>query len=138
MDLDMIRIGERIKNRRLELNLTQMDIKEKVGISSGNISDIERGNRIPSANNLYLLSVILECSMEYILTGESPKSESPILSDIGDSSRELLSIYNDLSEDDQEEVLMIAKMKHNRAQKERKKDVKSYLSGSGNSTIETA
>lgn len=41
MDLNMQTIGERIKRRRLELNLTQTQIKDAVGTSSGNLSEIE-------------------------------------------------------------------------------------------------
>lgn len=47
MELDIQSIGKRIKKRRKELHLTQTEIKEKTGISSGNMSDIERGNRLP-------------------------------------------------------------------------------------------
>ena len=49
MELDTLEIGKRIRERRKELHLTQLDIKEKTGISSGNMSDIERGNRLPAA-----------------------------------------------------------------------------------------
>ena len=35
MELDTLEIGKRIKERRKELCLTQLDIKEKTGISSG-------------------------------------------------------------------------------------------------------
>lgn len=52
MELDIQSIGKRIKKRRKELHLTQTEIKEKTGISSGNMSDIERGNRIPAATTL--------------------------------------------------------------------------------------
>ena len=45
MELDIQSIGTRIKERRKELKLTQLEIKERAGISSGNMSDIERGNR---------------------------------------------------------------------------------------------
>lgn len=48
MELDTLEIGKRIRERRKELHLTQLDIKEKTGISSGNMSDIERGNRLPA------------------------------------------------------------------------------------------
>ena len=43
MDISMTSIGERIKNRRLELGLTQTDIYQACGISSGALSKIENG-----------------------------------------------------------------------------------------------
>ena len=56
MELDMTTVGNRIKKRRKALHLTQMEIKEKTGISSGNMSEIEQGNRLPAAATLVLLS----------------------------------------------------------------------------------
>ena len=40
MEADTTAIGTRIKTRRKELGLTQLDIKAAAGISSGNLSDI--------------------------------------------------------------------------------------------------
>ena len=48
MNLNMISIGERIKHRRKELNLSQIDIYEKCDIKSGSLSKIENGKTIPS------------------------------------------------------------------------------------------
>ena len=85
MELDIQSIGKRIKKRRKELHLTQTEIKEKTGISSGNMSDIERGNRLPAATTLAQLSEILDCSIDWILTGKSPLSENLIFPDIGEN-----------------------------------------------------
>lgn len=111
MELDMITIGNRIKERRKELNLTQLDIKEKVGISSGNISDIERGNRLPAATTLVQLAQVLDCSIDYILTGVSPKSDNSDLYPVEESAQKLLRLFYVLSDEDQEELIMIAQMK---------------------------
>ncbi|WP_416861709.1 helix-turn-helix domain-containing protein [Helicobacter ganmani] len=93
MELDTQTIGKRIKERRKTLGLTQLDIKTKVGISSGNISDIERGNRLPAATTLVQLAQVLECSIDYILTGVSPDSEIVAYSDIGESAQKLLNFF---------------------------------------------
>ena len=64
MELDPLSIGIRIKDRRNELHLTQTDIKSKVGISSGNMSDIERGNRFGTLGfftcNFWYSGIILQ------------------------------------------------------------------------------
>lgn len=60
-------IGARIKQRRKELGLTQLQIYENTGISSGNLSDIEHGNKLPSTPTLISLSTILNCSINWIL-----------------------------------------------------------------------
>ncbi len=134
MQLDMKTIGNRIKERRKELNLTQLDIKSRVGISSGNISDIERGNRLPAASTLVQLAEVLECSVDYILTGVSPLSEISLLSVQGESAKKLVNLFLTLSPEDQDELIMIAQMKADKGKRER--DARS--SHSENAKSETA
>lgn len=110
-------IGSRIKKRRKELNLTQLQIKEETGISSGNLSDIENGNKLPSTKALLSLSKILDCSTDWILKGETPKRENDFL--LNGRGKEMINLFVKLSEDDQEELLMIAQVKYDR-QKEKK------------------
>ena len=138
MELDIQSIGKRIKKRRKELHLTQTEIKEKTGISSGNMSDIERGNRLPAATTLAQLSEILDCSIDCILTGKSPVSENLISPDIGEKDQKLLSLFHEISEEDQEELLMIAQLKYNRTQKSKEAETTSSLSRSGNDIDEIA
>lgn len=120
MELDTLEIGKRIKERRKELRLTQLDIKEKTGISSGNMSDIERGNRLPAANTLLQLSEVLQCSIDYLLRGKSSISENSTTSpptDLSPQEQDMLKLFRNISKDDQEELLMLAKMKYLRMQK---------------------
>lgn len=113
--MDTVEVGKRIKNRRLELNLTQSNIKQKTGISTGNLSDIERGRCAPSASALCELSNVLECSVDYILFGESRNTDNSKLSDIREQFTPLqelvLSSLLELDPIDQEEVLDIIEMK---------------------------
>lgn len=69
MNDSLTSVGQRIKQRRIELNLTQSYIQMKTGISSGNLSEIENGNRTPSMATLYRLSDILACSIDWIVKG---------------------------------------------------------------------
>ncbi len=38
-------MGNRVRNRRYELGLTQEELSQRTGLSTGHISDIENGNR---------------------------------------------------------------------------------------------
>lgn len=113
--MDTVEVGKRIKNRRLELNLTQSDIKQKTGISTGNLSDIERGRSAPSASALCELSDVLECSVDYILFGRSRNTDNSKLSDIREQltpvQELVLSSLLELDPIDQEEILDIIEMK---------------------------
>ena len=77
MNFNMISIGERIKNRRKELNLSQIDIYEKCELTSGALSKIENGKTIPSILVFYKLSQALDCDINWLLTGDSSHLQNP-------------------------------------------------------------
>lgn len=113
MKTDMI--GLRIKNRRKELGLTQTQITKTVGISSGNMSDFETGKKLPSALSLIALSDILECSTDWILTGQAYKSEQNFFTN--ESEKQLINLYHQLPEDEQEEFLGMLQLRIQRIKK---------------------
>ena len=82
-------IGTRIKQRRNELGLKQLQIQEQTGISSGNLSDIENGKKLPSAPALLALSTVLDCSIDWMLKGESFGGEKTFV--VNEKQHDLLS-----------------------------------------------
>lgn len=123
MDISMTSIGERIKNRRLELGLTQTDIYQACGISSGALSKIENGNRTPSVLSFYELSKVLKCSMDWLTTGFS--SNEQIL-EICQKEEKLLEGFRKLGEEDQYEIMEILTMKLRKVKRDGEKLEKSY------------
>lgn len=115
MEIIMKSIGERIRDRRKELHLTQNDIKSACGISSGALSEIENGNRTPSVVIFHALANVLECSMDWLATGESSKTESTSSSASGDVlnnvEEELLKGFRQLDQDDQDELMGLLALK---------------------------
>lgn len=74
-------VGDRIKQRRLELTWTQDQLAQKAGISKSFLSDLENGKRSVSADNLLDIARVLGVSLDYLMTGkavESPVAEVPI------------------------------------------------------------
>lgn len=63
-------IGERIRLRRKELNLTMKDIYESENIKTGNLSELEHDKYLPSVQTLIALGRVLSCSIDWLLTGE--------------------------------------------------------------------
>lgn len=126
MDLNMITIGKRIKERRKELHLTLADIKVKTGISTGNLSDIENGNRLPASPTLVQLADVLQCSTDWILMHDIPNSENNVCSDLGEI--EILDLYRQLSKNDKEEIYMILSLKVKRNKGEKEQGLKSTFS----------
>ena len=117
-DLDMCYIGERIKKRRIALRLTQTDIYEQCGIASGVLSRIENGKNVPSAIAFYKLSEVLQCDMNWLLTGDSKNSTDTQLSSIENS---LLNGFRQLNDDDREDIIILLNTKLRRLKRDNRK-----------------
>lgn len=109
MEIIMKSVGERIRNRRKELHLTQTDIRAACGISSGALSEIENGNRTPSIITFHALSEVLQCSMDRLATGESLDAESLFASSSENlklrTEAELLKGFRQLDKNHQNELI---------------------------------
>ena len=64
------RFGQIVRNRRLELELTQEMLAERTGLHFTYISSLERGERNVSLANIAKLAEGLECSMAELVPNE--------------------------------------------------------------------
>ena len=69
-DLDFIVIGQKIKERRTSLGITQDYIANLLDVNPSHISNIERGRANPSLTALVKIANILQCSVDYFLCEE--------------------------------------------------------------------
>ena len=76
MALDYTIIGERLKKARLEKNLTQEQLAEKIDVSIAFLSRVERGNSHINLKRLNQLCDLLDVSEGYLLNGASSSSEN--------------------------------------------------------------
>jgi len=60
------KISERMRERRLEMNLTQQNLAKKSGVSLGTLKRFERNHEI-SLKHLLMLSVVLDATEEFAL-----------------------------------------------------------------------
>jgi transcriptional regulator with XRE-family HTH domain len=67
---DRLAMGERIKNKRTHLDLTQEELAESAGTSKQTISMAERGKRELFAGTVIGLSRALNVSADFLLTGQ--------------------------------------------------------------------
>lgn len=63
-------LGERIRQRRMELGWTQDHLVSRAGISKGFLSDVENGKRNISAENLMVVAQVLGVSLDYLMKGD--------------------------------------------------------------------
>lgn len=66
--MDLKAIGKRIKEKRLEKSWSQEEFAEKVGLSTGYISMIERGEKIPKLDTFIRIANVLNVNSDELLT----------------------------------------------------------------------
>jgi len=69
--MDMEKIGERIRYARRERDMTQGELAEKIGVSVSFIGHVERGTRAASTETLVAISDALDTSLDVILKGST-------------------------------------------------------------------
>ena len=83
MQVDYRLIGARIKEQRRLREYTQEDLAEKLEVSVGYISQVERGITRSSLDLLAAVSTVLECDMAVLVTGSAMNRESYMRDEIG-------------------------------------------------------
>ena len=94
-------IGQRIQNLRRLHHVTQECLAEKLDVSAKHISSVERGMSSLSLERLVQASVILDCSMDYLIFGSDaadtecyiPKTILEVFSQHDMAERDLLQQY---------------------------------------------
>lgn len=76
------RIGERIREERLKLNLTQAQLAEDIDISDTYMGAIERGERIPTLDKLIKFSNRFGVTVDYLLSDYVKGNDSIIIEQI--------------------------------------------------------
>ena len=64
------KIGKLIAKKRKELNMTQLDLADKLYVTNKTVSRWEKGNYMPDLSMIVSLSEILGVSTYELLTGE--------------------------------------------------------------------
>lgn len=74
----MSSIGDRILDLRKELNLSQKELAENVGITEASLSRYENNLREPRAEIIIRLADALNCSTDYLLGKTDVKDDIPL------------------------------------------------------------
>lgn len=100
-------IGERIKARRLELNMSQEELAKKIGYKSrSSINKIEIGKLQLRQKKIKEIAVALETTPAYIMGWEE---EKPASNEEADLSKEFVNLFTQLT--DEERKLILAQIK---------------------------
>ena len=98
-------IGKRLRLVRERLGITQAEVGEKLGIQSQHVSKYERGETVPTWENLIKLTEVYDVNINWLLTGKGGMFLSMInYSILGEKN---LQAVRDLEPDSQIEEIII-------------------------------
>lgn len=63
----MVNMGEKLKSLRIDKNLTQKQVADRIGLAISAVSSYESGTRYPSYDVLVKLARIFHVSTDYLL-----------------------------------------------------------------------
>jgi len=69
-------VGQKIKHLRMQLELSQEQLADAIGVSFQQLQKYERGVNRVGAGRLYALAVALQVPVDYFFTGAAPESEA--------------------------------------------------------------
>ena len=102
MALDYTVIGKRIKVKRLEKGLSQVDLGDIVRVNSEHISRIETGKKPVTLDLLVLIANALDVSADDLLVENLTRTSSPV-------GQELHAILQDCNHDEKEMLIRLLK-----------------------------
>lgn len=107
LNMNEMTLGQRIRQRRKDIGLSQSKLSKAAGVSDSSISLWESDTTAPRGENLHKLATVLQCSPTWILFGDEDKAPGePVAQDerlqISDEERELLQLYRSLPESEQQ------------------------------------
>lgn len=73
-ELNYVEIGKRMKNKRIELKLTQEKLSELIDVSPSYVSEIERGTSICSLSTITKIALILDLNLDFLVFGVKPNN----------------------------------------------------------------
>ena len=110
-------IGCRIKERRAQLGLTQLELAKIVDVTKGAIANYENEVSIPKPDIMYKLFIALDCDANYLYQDDitSPSYKNSINFTLSLKEQDLVSDFRELSKQGQEYILQtmdLAKSKY--------------------------
>lgn len=98
----------RIKPLRLEHDMSQRDLAEKIGCSQKSVDYWEKGSSEPTAGFICALADCFSCSTDYLLGREDDFGLVRIAGELTAGEKQLLELYAALPEERRKELIRFA------------------------------
>lgn len=96
MNIDYKLIGKRIQKIRKDRSITQETLAENIGVTTGYISQIERGITKVNLDTLSHIATILDCDISFFITGTVKSSNNYLEEDLNFKIKSLTSQQKEL------------------------------------------
>lgn len=80
--VDFKSLGHNIRKNRIEAAMSQDELAEKCGCCGSYIGKIENGKSLPSLEMIVKIANALDATVDQLLMGSSPRTESAIMRDM--------------------------------------------------------
>ena len=97
----------KLQELRTTAGLTQKELAEKIGVKNYTVANWEQNRTEPSIKDLIDLANYFECSIDYLLGRENDFGQIVIFKDGKKEQAELFSLYEGLSKERKETILLL-------------------------------
>lgn len=123
-NLNLLEIGQRIKKLIKDKGITQTEFCKIAEISRNTLTNYISGERLPETKYIYTIAKELNTTIEHILTGNLKDIN---ISDLSDEEKNIINIYNQLSEKNKGKIELLIEQKLEEQKNEiAGKDLQSY------------
>lgn len=98
-------IGSRLRELRLHRNISLTDLAKEIGVTTGQLSHIEKDRSFPSMENLIMLADILGCDLNYLFQDEL--NVPPVTFSATPTEQHLIEKYRCLNKQNQNMIKML-------------------------------
>jgi len=89
MEVFFLTLGERLRQARENVELSQVQVKEKTGINNKTLSNYENGVSDPDPTTLKVLADLYGVSADWLISGKESNFKNPIFNSLTEEDREL-------------------------------------------------
>lgn len=100
--------GARLKELRIQKNLTQEQLAKKINLSKANVSKYESDLVEPNLETLAMISVLFDVSINYLIG--VPDKATPDEQPLSEKQSQLLKLADDLNEEERIKLLEYAEL----------------------------
>ncbi len=105
-------LGEKIRYIRKAHSLNQKEFAERLGVSQGTLSDLERGTCSPSSETIAALRIAYHCDLNWLFDGSENNAGSEHFTIKASSEeKELIELFRSLLKEDKDEFIEIGRLK---------------------------